>query len=267
MTPLSLLPGRTVESETNHSARKIMYKQNSPRPTCLRNKQHLTHLNRVNFPISIGRTSLGCWVVFYIFIRILIVHSVSKQRRPWSDAAFCGVWSGYFRCLPMSQKKDSKPILVRELTAHKTWKYVLLYEWSPDVAAIIFRERFQNDCEHFNPSLNGYFGKQCRPPRWNAAYYIKQHFIRVYNVRSSMNLQYVTTHYIQLTILTLWKSPLFCSFFFFTKSKKDIDRKNKMLGSARWRKTPMFHIYSRRAPGLSLNLHICPTCVCEQQMH
>ena len=33
----------------------------------------------------------GCWVLFFIFFQILIEHSVSKQWRPWSDAAFCGV--------------------------------------------------------------------------------------------------------------------------------------------------------------------------------
>ena len=28
------------------------------------------------------------------FIQISIEYSVSKQWRPWSDATFCGVWSG-----------------------------------------------------------------------------------------------------------------------------------------------------------------------------
>ena len=50
----------------------------------------------------------------------------------------------------------------------------------------------------------------------------------------------------------------FCSFFFSQNLKKILTAKNKMLGSARWRKTPMLHIYSRRAQGFSLNLHICP---------
>ena len=37
----------------------------------------------------------GWWMVFLIFIQILIEHSVSQQWRPWSDATFCGVWSGF----------------------------------------------------------------------------------------------------------------------------------------------------------------------------
>ena len=36
----------------------------------------------------------GCWVVSFIFIQILIEHSVRKQWRAWSDAVFCGVWTG-----------------------------------------------------------------------------------------------------------------------------------------------------------------------------
>ena len=61
--------------------------------------QILTHLNRMNFPISIGRTSLFrilgvLGVFFFNFIQILIEHSVSKQWKPGSDAASCGVWSG-----------------------------------------------------------------------------------------------------------------------------------------------------------------------------
>ena len=31
---------------------------------------------------------------YFHFIQILIEHSISKLLRPWSDAAFCGVWSG-----------------------------------------------------------------------------------------------------------------------------------------------------------------------------
>ena len=34
------------------------------------------------------------WVVFFLFIQILIEHSVSKQCRPWWDATFYGVWTG-----------------------------------------------------------------------------------------------------------------------------------------------------------------------------
>ena len=38
---------------------------------------------------------MNFWVVFFIFIQILKEFSVSKQWRTWSDAAFCGVWSGF----------------------------------------------------------------------------------------------------------------------------------------------------------------------------
>ena len=58
-----------------------------------------THLSQMEFPtlyqmdksISIFK---GCWMVFFIFIWILIEHSVSKQWRNWSDAAICGIWCG-----------------------------------------------------------------------------------------------------------------------------------------------------------------------------
>ena len=62
----------------------------------------------------------GCWVVFFNFIQILIGYSVSKQWRPWSDAAFCGVWSSDLgmHCLPMSHKKDARLI----------WVNIILYK-------------------------------------------------------------------------------------------------------------------------------------------
>ena len=46
----------------------------------------LTHLCRMEFPILNNWTSpfpfKGCWVILFIFIQILIEHSVSKQWRP-----------------------------------------------------------------------------------------------------------------------------------------------------------------------------------------
>ena len=36
----------------------------------------------------------GVWCTFFIFIIFLIEIPVSKPCRPWSDAAFCGIWSG-----------------------------------------------------------------------------------------------------------------------------------------------------------------------------
>ena len=32
--------------------------------------------------------------IFFIFIQVVIENYASKQWRPWSGAAFCGVWSG-----------------------------------------------------------------------------------------------------------------------------------------------------------------------------
>ena len=43
---------------------------------------------------SISTSILRDMGVVFILIQILIEHSVSKQWLPWSDAAFCGVWSG-----------------------------------------------------------------------------------------------------------------------------------------------------------------------------
>ena len=61
------------------------------------NSKGLTHLSRLGFPTIIKWASLFPFQrllsgIFH-FYSILIEH-VSKQRRPWSDAAFCGVWSG-----------------------------------------------------------------------------------------------------------------------------------------------------------------------------
>ena len=57
----------------------------------------LTHLSRMEFPTvikwQVHFLYKGCWVVFYICIQISIEHSVSKQWRPWSGVAFCGVCS------------------------------------------------------------------------------------------------------------------------------------------------------------------------------
>ena len=54
----------------------------------------LTHLSRMNFPISISRTSLfyiyGCLVVFLIVIQLLIDFLVSKEWRPLLDTTCCG---------------------------------------------------------------------------------------------------------------------------------------------------------------------------------
>ena len=60
--------------------------------------ERLTHLCKMNFPLlSIGPVHIcfkSCWVVVFIFVQILIEHSVSKQCWPCSDAAFCDVCSG-----------------------------------------------------------------------------------------------------------------------------------------------------------------------------
>ena len=52
----------------------------------------------INLSILINWTSpfpiLGFLVYFFFFILFRIDIFVSKQWRPWSDAVFCGVWSG-----------------------------------------------------------------------------------------------------------------------------------------------------------------------------
>ena len=44
-----------------------------------------------------------CWVVFFLFIQIIIEHSVGKQWRIWPDAAF---WSGYALFADVPWKDD-----------------------------------------------------------------------------------------------------------------------------------------------------------------
>ena len=55
----------------------------------------LTHIWLMDFSIPINWMSpfqnLGMSGVFFFFF--LIKFPVSKQCRPWSDAAFCGIWS------------------------------------------------------------------------------------------------------------------------------------------------------------------------------
>ena len=51
-------------------------------------------------------------MVFFIFIQILIEHSVSKQWRPRSDADSAAPDLG-LHCLPMSYKKGSRFIWVK----------------------------------------------------------------------------------------------------------------------------------------------------------
>ena len=46
-------------------------------------------------------------MVFFVSVRILIEHSVSKQWRPCSDATFCGVRSGS-GLFAYVQKKDDR---------------------------------------------------------------------------------------------------------------------------------------------------------------
>ena len=50
----------------------------------------------------------GVWCTFFVFILFRIDVPVSKQWRPWSDAAFCGVWSGsaLFACLKLIWVND-----------------------------------------------------------------------------------------------------------------------------------------------------------------
>ena len=58
------------------------------------NPSSLTHLIRMEFPTVINWTSLFSIIGLLgicCFFQILIIFSVRKQWRPWSDAAFCGV--------------------------------------------------------------------------------------------------------------------------------------------------------------------------------
>ena len=52
----------------------------------------------MNCPIAIDRTSLfqmfGVLGGIFYFYAKFIEYSVSKQLSPWSDASFCGEWSG-----------------------------------------------------------------------------------------------------------------------------------------------------------------------------
>ena len=66
----------------------------------------LTHIRRMDLSILIIWMSpfriYGCLVYFIIFILFLIENPLSKQSRPWSDAASdLGLY-----CLPRSQKRD-----------------------------------------------------------------------------------------------------------------------------------------------------------------
>ena len=65
---------------------------------------YLTHLSRMNFPISISRMSpfqiLGVLSGIFHFIQILIEHSVSKQWIPWS-------WSALFAYAPQKGRQAS----------------------------------------------------------------------------------------------------------------------------------------------------------------
>ena len=71
--------------------------------TCIRSKINIDDLRQPNSPVyaewdipllstgSVYDRFKGCKVIFFIFIKILIELSISKQWRSSSDAAFCGV--------------------------------------------------------------------------------------------------------------------------------------------------------------------------------
>ena len=65
----------------------------------------------------------------YVFILFLIDIQVSKQWRPWSDAADLGL-----HCLPMSHKRDAKLIWVKKLASlqmKRTAKTLITLGWCP----------------------------------------------------------------------------------------------------------------------------------------
>ena len=51
-------------------------------------------------------------MLFFHFLQIPIESSVGKQRRSWSDTAFCAVSDLSLHCLPMSHKKDTRLVWV-----------------------------------------------------------------------------------------------------------------------------------------------------------
>ena len=61
------------------------------------------HPYRLNEFISSLR---GVWCIFFIFILFFIEIVVSKQWRPWTDAAaFCGAWSGSAPKVPKMERQ------------------------------------------------------------------------------------------------------------------------------------------------------------------
>ena len=68
------------------------------------------------------------WVVVFIFIQILIEHSVSKQCRSWSDATFCGVWSGSAR-FAYVPKQDARIKWVKHIQLLEMHTIYKLYNW------------------------------------------------------------------------------------------------------------------------------------------
>ena len=62
------------------------------------NDRYVSLFPRRTFPsLSTGWVHFhfrGGWCTFFIFILFLIEIPISKQWRPWSDGAFCGIWSG-----------------------------------------------------------------------------------------------------------------------------------------------------------------------------
>ena len=66
-------------------------------PGCLKNHISLTLICRVDYSILVNWTSpflfFGCLMYCFHFHLFFIEIPVSKQWRPWSDAAFCSIWS------------------------------------------------------------------------------------------------------------------------------------------------------------------------------
>ena len=87
----------------------------------------------MEFPTVMNWTSpfpiLGLLGGIFHFYSNLIEHSVSKQWRTWSDAAFCGVWSR-FHCLPMSHKRDAR------LIWYILSRLFIAALWSPEVKGL-----------------------------------------------------------------------------------------------------------------------------------
>ena len=73
------------------------------------------------------------WCMFFILFIFFIEIPVSKQCRPWSDAAFCGIWSGsaLFAYVPKMRRQAYMDKFILQCVAtqqHYYMKHIFLYD-------------------------------------------------------------------------------------------------------------------------------------------